>query len=42
MRPIVLDDIDTPDVWALLRWMTARSSDWVLIGGLMVATFDLE
>lgn len=42
MRPIVLDDIDTPDVWALLRWMTARSSDWVLIGGSMVATFDLE
>jgi hypothetical protein len=42
MTPIVLDDIDEPDVWNLIRWMAARSSDWVLIGGLMVATFDLE
>lgn len=42
MSPIVLDDIDEPDVWELIRWMAQRSSDWVLIGGLMVATFDLE
>lgn len=42
MRPIVLDDIDEPEVWGLVRWMAERSSDWVLIGGLMVATFDLE
>ena len=42
MRPIILDDIDEPEVWGLVRWMVERSSDWVLIGGLMVATFDLE
>jgi hypothetical protein len=40
--PIVVDEIDDPEVWALLKWMTERSSDWVLIGGLMVATFDIE
>ena len=39
---IVVDDIDEPEVWALLKWMAERSSDWVLIGGLMVATFDIE
>jgi hypothetical protein len=39
---IVVDDIDEPEVWALLKWMTERSTDWVLIGGLMVATFDIE
>jgi hypothetical protein len=42
VTPIVLDAIDEPDVWNLIRWMTERSTDWVLIGGLMVATFDLE
>jgi hypothetical protein len=42
VTPIVLDDIDEPEVWNLVRWMTERSSDWVLIGGLMVATFDIE
>jgi hypothetical protein len=40
--PIILDDIDEPEVWNLVRWMTERSSDWVLIGGLMVATFEIE
>jgi hypothetical protein len=42
VTPIVLDDIDEPEVWNLVRWMAERSSDWVLIGGLMVATFDIE
>ncbi len=40
--PIVVDDIDEPEMWALLKWMAERSPDWVLIGGLMVATFDIE
>ena len=40
--PIVVDEIDEPEVWALLKWMAERSADWVLIGGLMVATFDIE
>ncbi len=39
---IELDEIDEPEVWALLKWMAERSNDWVLIGGLMVATFDIE
>jgi hypothetical protein len=42
MTTIVLDEIDEPDVWELIRWMAERSPNWVLIGGLMVATFDIE
>ena len=42
MSPIVLDEIDEPEMWNLIAWMAERSQDWVLIGGLMVATFDLE
>ncbi len=39
---LVLDEIDQPEMWGLVAWMTERSSDWVLIGGLMVASFDVE
>jgi hypothetical protein len=42
MTAIVLDEIDEPDVWELIQWMAERSQNWVLIGGLMVATFDIE
>jgi hypothetical protein len=42
MTTIVLDEIDEPNVWELIRWMAERSPNWVLIGGLMVATFDIE
>jgi hypothetical protein len=42
MTPLILDEIDQPEMWELVAWMTERSSDWVLIGGLMVATFDVE
>ena len=42
MTPIVLDELDVPEMWQLIIWMSERSRDWVLIGGLMVASFDLE
>jgi hypothetical protein len=42
INPIVLDELDVPEMWQLIIWMSERSRDWVLIGGLMVASFDLE